>query len=117
MQSALEQRDQPQDPGSTDDAYTDYLEKLKQTFQDSQDGRLIEAGQGLLELSEWLSSHASDFGEYSCQMTIWALFTKNSRVDERRPRAPWTAYQALERLQHMLASCTTETEGYNAGDD
>lgn len=43
-------------------AYAQYQETLKQTFENTREGRLVEAGQSLLQISEWLLGAASDLG-------------------------------------------------------
>ena len=48
--------------GSTDEEYEGYQEALRQTYQDVIDGRLVEAGERLLTLSEWLLTHAVSLG-------------------------------------------------------
>ncbi|KAL9044915.1 MAG: hypothetical protein Q9214_001980 [Letrouitia sp. 1 TL-2023] len=53
---------QEQDSSAFDVAYNQYQEALKQTFEYSSKGRLAEAGQSLLEISEWLLGHASELG-------------------------------------------------------
>ena len=62
--SAADTREQ-QEPESPafDEAYSQYQEALKQTLENASKGKLVEAGQSLLEISEWLLSHASDLGE------------------------------------------------------
>ncbi len=46
----------PQDPddGGSDRAYRDYQVALREAFQKTRDGQLVEAGRVLLEISEWL---------------------------------------------------------------
>ena len=53
-----------QNPEATkyDQAYNQYQEALKQTFENTRAGRLEEAGASLLEISEWLLGHAADLG-------------------------------------------------------
>lgn len=53
---------QDQDNGAFDRAYVQYQEALKQTFENTREGRLAEAGQSLLEISEWLLGAASELG-------------------------------------------------------
>ena len=53
---------QDQDSGAFDRAYAQYQEALKQTFENTRDGRLVEAGQSLLEISDWLLGAASELG-------------------------------------------------------
>lgn len=45
-----------------EDTYATYMESLKMTFQETQQGRLVDAGRRLLELSDWVVSHANDLG-------------------------------------------------------
>ena len=53
---------EPQQERSYDAAYNRYLESLGQIFQDVRDGRLAEAAQSLLDVSEWLLGHAVRLG-------------------------------------------------------
>lgn len=52
---------QPQGPGM-EAAYTTYQTALKEIFQNVIAGRLAEASQSLLEVSEWLLGHVGDLG-------------------------------------------------------
>lgn len=61
----IEAQDPAQDNAGYDAAYNQYLEALRRTFQDVKDGRLNEAGQCLLEISEWLLGHAGELGEWN----------------------------------------------------
>lgn len=47
-----------------DDAYNQYQNVLKRTFQNMRDGRLGEASTSLLNISDWLLSHAVELGKY-----------------------------------------------------
>ena len=64
MPTVLETQNAGSDDSGYDAAYNQYLDALRRTFQDVKDGRLIEAGQCLLEVSEWLLGHAGDLGEW-----------------------------------------------------
>ncbi|KZF22658.1 hypothetical protein L228DRAFT_268045 [Xylona heveae TC161] len=60
---ALEQQQNlAQEPSSYDEAYNQYQMALRQTFENAHHGRLVEAGQSLLQISEWLLGHAEDLG-------------------------------------------------------
>lgn len=65
----LEQQELAQEPSSFDDAYNDYQNALRQTFESTRAGRLVEAGQSLLEISGWLLGHAEELGENPPQPT------------------------------------------------
>lgn len=52
---------QPQGPGM-EAAYSTYQTALKEIFQNIIDGRLAQASQSLLEVSEWLLGHVGDLG-------------------------------------------------------
>ncbi|MCJ1354348.1 MAG: hypothetical protein MMC33_004336 [Icmadophila ericetorum] len=58
----IEQQETVSQASRYDVAYNQYIEALKETFQNTRDGRLIEAGQSLLDVSEWLLGHAADLG-------------------------------------------------------
>jgi hypothetical protein len=47
-----------------DQAYNQYQEALKQTFENTRAGRLVEASESLLEISEWLLGHAAELGMF-----------------------------------------------------
>jgi len=61
----LEQPESRQDAGSYDTAYRQYIKKLRATFQDLKDKKLVEAGQSLLEISEFLLGQAVELGKRS----------------------------------------------------
>ncbi|MCJ1481842.1 hypothetical protein MMC06_002001 [Schaereria dolodes] len=58
----LEQQEVAQDSSGYDEAYNQYQNALRQTFENTHSGRLIEAGQSLLEISGWLLGHAVELG-------------------------------------------------------
>ncbi|SLM39024.1 hypothetical protein LPUS_09441 [Lasallia pustulata] len=58
----LEPQELALDSSSYDDAYNQYQNALKLTFENTRSGRLIEAGQSLLKISEWLLGHAVELG-------------------------------------------------------
>lgn len=60
----MEEEDfQAQGPGM-EAAYTAYQTALKEIFQNIINGRLGEAAQSLLEVSEWLLGHVGDLGAF-----------------------------------------------------
>ena len=59
---AMDQPQSSQDANFTDQ-YNAYSQTLKQTFSDAQGGRLVEAGQSLLDISRFLLGHAVELGE------------------------------------------------------
>ena len=62
-----EQQDATQDANGYDAAYRRYIERLRGTFRDVQEGRIIQAGQCLLELSEFLLGQAVELGTWTQQ--------------------------------------------------
>ncbi|MCJ1361512.1 hypothetical protein MMC16_000612 [Acarospora aff. strigata] len=58
----LEQQEVAQEPSSFDDAYNQYQNALRQTFENTRGGRLVEAGDSLLDISGWLLGHAEELG-------------------------------------------------------
>ena len=62
MSNVLEPAESSQDGSARDEPYKVYLDSLKQAYQYTLDGRLVEAGQRLLELSEWLIGNATELG-------------------------------------------------------
>jgi hypothetical protein len=62
-QEIMEEEDfQAQGPGM-EAAYTAYQTALKEIFQNIINGRLTDASQSLLEVSEWLLGHVGDLGK------------------------------------------------------
>jgi hypothetical protein len=59
----LEPQESAQEAGGYDAAYRRYVKKLRATFQDVKDGRLVEAGQSLLKVSEFLLGQAVELGK------------------------------------------------------
>ena len=57
-----EQEFETQGPGM-EAAYTAYQTALKEIFQNIINGRLGDASQSLLEVSEWLLGHVGDLGK------------------------------------------------------
>ena len=52
-----------QEAAGFDAAYNEYLEALKRTFQHTREGRMVEAGQSLMQISDWLLGQAGDLGK------------------------------------------------------
>jgi len=63
--AAAQQQQQTQQPESrrTNDGYPEYLDNLRQTFQLVQQGRLVEAAERLMQISDWLLTHVEDLGK------------------------------------------------------
>jgi hypothetical protein len=62
---------QPQiNTAALDDAYNQYQNALKRTFQNMRDGRLGEAGTSLLTISDWLLSNAVELGMWKISLII-----------------------------------------------
>ena len=59
----IDQPQSSQDANFTDE-YNAYSQTLKQTFSDTQSGRLVEAGQSLLDISRFLLGHAIELGRF-----------------------------------------------------
>ena len=57
-------QDYGQSAPNYDVAYGQYQNALKRTFQNIRNGQLAEAGQTLLEISEWLLTHAAELGKH-----------------------------------------------------
>ena len=84
----LEQQELAQEPSSFDDAYNQYQNALRQTFENTRGGRLVEAGQSLLEISGWLLGHAEELGETaqttSPPRTTWANASESGLVRDEQ---------------------------------
>jgi hypothetical protein len=53
----------PREEPVQEDPYAGYLETLRRTFRDTQQGRLVEAGRRILQLSDWVATHVVDLGK------------------------------------------------------
>lgn len=61
--SAQEVAEQPEPESSAhDEGYDQYQEALRQVFENTSKGQLVEAAHSLLETSEWLLSHVKELG-------------------------------------------------------
>ncbi|KAH0566320.1 hypothetical protein GP486_000291 [Trichoglossum hirsutum] len=58
----MEEQEFGQGSSAFDQAYDQYQTALKQTFLDTRSGHLIEAGNSLEKVSDWLLSHAVELG-------------------------------------------------------
>jgi len=63
MPDLIEQQELMQDTGGYDAAYHRYQERLQATLQSVKDGRLVQAGQCLLAISEFLLGEVVDLGK------------------------------------------------------
>ncbi|OAT12395.1 hypothetical protein, variant 3 [Blastomyces gilchristii SLH14081] len=67
----LEHADFPREsPSGFDDAYNQYQRALRQTFENTRSGRLLDASQSLLEISEWLLGNATELGTYHPHVAV-----------------------------------------------
>lgn len=67
---------QAQGPGM-EAAYTAYQTALKEIFQNIINGRLGDASQSLLEVSEWLLGHVGDLGKLSFLLFVQSLIVSD----------------------------------------
>lgn len=51
-------------PSGLDEAYNRYQQTLKQVFYDIKAGRLANASESMLEMSEWLLGNAVELGKH-----------------------------------------------------
>ncbi|EDN04567.1 predicted protein [Histoplasma mississippiense (nom. inval.)] len=58
----LEHSEFPRQSSRFDDAYIQYQRALRETFESTRSGRLLDASQSLLEISEWLLGNATELG-------------------------------------------------------
>lgn len=56
------QQHREHDTSSLDQAYSRYQRALRHAFDHARAGRLLNASQSLMEISEWLVSNAQDLG-------------------------------------------------------
>ena len=66
----LEQQDLAPEGGAYEDAYNQYQDALRETFENTRAGKMIEAGQSLLKISDWLLGHAVELGNTTRQPRI-----------------------------------------------
>ena len=62
QQSASLPQPQQNTSQAMDDAYKQYQDAIRSTFMDTRDGNLVDAGDTLLAVSDWLLSNAVDLG-------------------------------------------------------
>ncbi|CEO58315.1 hypothetical protein PMG11_03046 [Penicillium brasilianum] len=63
QQQQIDPSQQPvTDTSSLDQAYAQYQRALRSTFDQTRAGRLVEASESLMEISEWLVTNARDLG-------------------------------------------------------
>lgn len=60
----LGQQERSQEAASSDDAYSQYQQALRMAFDHTRAGRLVDASQSLLEISEWLVCNSRELGVY-----------------------------------------------------
>ncbi|OAT01463.1 hypothetical protein, variant 2 [Blastomyces dermatitidis ER-3] len=71
----LEHADFPREsPSGFDDAYNQYQRALRQTFENTRSGRLLDASQSLLEISEWLLGNATELELRPDRIKLWNEF-------------------------------------------
>ncbi|KAJ9242705.1 hypothetical protein DTO166G5_460 [Paecilomyces variotii] len=58
----LGQQERSQEAASSDDAYSQYQQALRMAFDHTRAGRLVDASQSLLEISEWLVCNSRELG-------------------------------------------------------
>lgn len=59
----VEQQETAQQSTNLDDAYGQYQQALRATFDYTRAGRLVDASRSLLEISEWLVGNARELGK------------------------------------------------------
>ena len=59
---SIEAQGLPRETPKIDDGYNRYQQTLRQTFECTQAGQVVEASQLLLEISEWLLNNVADLG-------------------------------------------------------
>ena len=59
----FEQEEAPTEAPNFDQAYNDYQDALRRTFERARNGAIVEAGESLLEISRWLLGHATQLGK------------------------------------------------------
>ena len=96
--------------------FNQYRRALRETNDNASRGRLVQAGESLLEISEWLLGNAEGLGRFD--ISTHELDLTVNRTYERQPSNSSRAIEALERLQLLLARLShTPTGRYqeNAG--
>lgn len=59
---SLEGQNLPREEPKVDDAYNQYQQTLRQTFEYTRTGHVVEASQLLLEISDWLLTNVAELG-------------------------------------------------------
>ncbi|KAI9797513.1 MAG: hypothetical protein M1833_005424 [Piccolia ochrophora] len=74
-------REGPESVPNLDAAFNNYTSTVVRTFERSRNGQLVEVGQSLLEMSEWLLSHTDELGLtgdepdlHSDRLELWRNF-------------------------------------------
>ncbi|KAL8927997.1 MAG: hypothetical protein Q9208_002072 [Pyrenodesmia sp. 3 TL-2023] len=125
---------------SQDDEYNDrFPAAIRQVFHDTSEGRLVEAAQSLLEISDWLLVHAQELGlasDYRLSRedrlnvwnefnTCWLAVLQRQKDDTQQmmetgqpPVPPQNLLQAtlLERMAEALVSLCDGLEKYGLVD-
>lgn len=103
---------EPQDPndGGYDRAYRDYQSALREAFQGTREGRLVDAGRLLLEISEWLFESAAALGRSTTSnrasvlgLTIPAGLLQDDETKHAERIQLWDEFNTcwLAALQHQ----------------
>jgi hypothetical protein len=83
-QPQTESQQQQSDQPSLEEAIGRYQHILRRTFDQTRAGRLVEAGGSLLEISEWLVTHARDLGKmHSFSVSYCFLFFRLEKTEEQ----------------------------------
>lgn len=76
-QSGTQEVAEQAEPGRSnhEEGYNRYKERLRQVFEKTRKGRLAEAAQELLDISEWLLVNAKDLGMIAAGAGIFSALT------------------------------------------
>ena len=77
--------------------YNQYRRALRETNQNASRGRLVEAGESLLEISQWLLGNAEGLGTFA-RMSIHDLELILNRTHQRQSRSSSRPVETLERF-------------------
>lgn len=102
------------DPAPLEEAYLQYQQALRNTFDHTRAGRLVEASRSLLEISEWLVTNARDLGMFAsfyssthflCAIPVISWFARFLLNPDPRGKAKLVLRPASrETLLHLHAN-------------
>jgi len=75
-----QQQELAPEASSLNNTYNQYQYALKQTFENTRAGMLVEAGHSLLEISKWLLSDAEKLSKTPCSLVELTVRKDNTQL-------------------------------------